>query len=398
MSTKTKLPEYVAQAVEQLRRIYEDRNPPTTFQERKKLTGWLHISAERDAKFGHGEVYQHTKAELLLKLHEAGVYILPITEHVNALYEAAKDRPQETATTTAVKPPKFQPTEKQKETAATLRRLYKAPRTSENTASQSTRNRATRALKHLRRIASEDAAGRTFPDHTDADGLYLEACRARAEGVKTPTLRGALDSVEATAYEAQRYWTVRDAAPKELFIRRSGGKTSIIARTKTTKRPRRETRGRIDITIQSGVCEIVGFVKGDEVRADAVRDLRVWDIACLHAEGEKYYPIGRVTAISAESITLRTDEGETTFERRTLTFEGRVNPEPIGHDDGLTDEQRDQLATLRKKLDRLGDEDDQIIRCSARYELEKKIYDIEHPVAQPYSADEWPDELRVCGE
>lgn len=396
MSTKTKTPEYVAQAVEQLRRIYEDRNPPTTFQERKKLTGWLHTSAERDAGIKWPTHFE--KAELLLKLHEAGVYILPITEHVNALYEAAKDRPQEVTPTPAVKPPKFQPTEKQKETAEAVRHIYK-PRSAADRVSQSIRNRATRALKHLRRIASEDAPERTLPEHTEADSLYLEACRARAEGVKTPTLRGALDSVEAVAYEAQKCWTkiAESAAPKELSIRRSGGKLSIIARTPAAS-PKRERRRELNITVAYDICRIAGFVLGDIVKAVAARDLRVWDIAAVKREGADRLFVGRVAAISPETITVRGDATEYTYERDKLAFEGRVKPEPIGRDDGLTDEQRDQLDGLRRKLERLGDEDDQIIRCSARYELEKKIYDIEHPVAPPYDADEWPDELRVCGE
>lgn len=44
------------------------------------------------------------------------------------------------------------------------------------------------------------------PECTDADNIYLEACRARFEGVKTPTPRGALDSVESMAGEALIEW------------------------------------------------------------------------------------------------------------------------------------------------------------------------------------------------
>lgn len=387
MSTKTKVPEYVTQAVEQLRRIYEDRNPPTTFQERTKLTHWLHKVAVRDAKIQFP--WHHEKAQVLLMIHEAGVYILPITEHVNALYEAAKGRPQEATPPPAVKPPKFQPTEKQKESAAALRRIYK-PSKAEDLVDRSIRNRATRALKHLRRIAGEDAPNRAFPEHTDADGLYLEACRARAEGVKTPALRGALESAEAMAYEAQRYWT----EIVEPAVKKQTTKRTIIVR----KTPRGERRKEIDITIMVDACRIVGLVSGDIVRAHATRNLRVWDIAAVKRADKASYFIGRVTAVSPKSITVRGDATEHTYDRAELEFEGKVNPEPVGRDDGLTDERRDELAGLRRKLDRLGDEDDQIIRCSARYELEKKIYDIEHPVAQPYDAAEWPDELRVCGE
>lgn len=382
MPVKTRVPEHVAQAAEHLRRIYEDRNPPTTFRERKTLTDWLHKSAKRDGKIEYA--WRFGKAELLLKMHEAGVHVLPITEHVNALYAAAKGRPQEAAATPAVKPPKFQPTEKQKETADALRRIYK-PRSSADGVSQSIRNRATRALKHLRRIAAEAAPGRDFPEHTDAASLYFEGCRVRSEGSEAAALRAALESAEAMAYEARRSWEQEAGRPEAKKEPAGKGRT-------------RKERGHADITIRVDVCRIAGFVGGDIIRADAALDLREWDIAAVKREGADWFFVGRVVAVSPESITVRGDESEYTYDRAELAFEGRVKPEPIGRDDGLTDEQRDELAALRKKLDRLGGEDDQIIRCTARYELEKKIYDIEHPIAPPFDPDEWPEELRVIGE
>jgi hypothetical protein len=49
-------------------------------------------------------------------------------------------------------------------------------------------------------------------------------------------------------------------------------------------------------------------------------------------------------------------------------------------------EKQEQLAELRARLERL-DEQDEITTCTARFQLEKRIYDLEHSL----DADEWPD-------
>ncbi len=61
---------------------------------------------------------------------------------------------------------------------------------------------------------------------------------------------------------------------------------------------------------------------------------------------------------------------------------------------GEPSECQSKLASLRQRLERLDEEDDQIIRCSERYRIEREIYDLEHPVA---SADEWPEYIMVGG-
>lgn len=148
---------------------------------------------------------------------------------------------------------------------------------------------------------------------------------------------------------------------------------SIIVRKPTT-------RARNFAVTMSEEMGHVGFARGEIVELEETDDLKPLDICAVEEKGDDSRYFGRVVVISSESLTYRLDEGqEWTTPRTQIAKLYRVNPEPIGRADDLTDEQREELKTLRKKLDKLAEEDDQIIRCSARYEIEKKIFEIEHP-------------------
>jgi hypothetical protein len=133
----------------------------------------------------------------------------------------------------------------------------------------------------------------------------------------------------------------------------------------------------------------VGFIRGEGVNATRTEELQVWDIAVAQRKGEEQSGIGRVVAVSADSIVIRRASGDEIYHRAGLHFLGRVDPEPVGMDDGLTDEQRAEVGRLHEKLEGLGDEDDQILRCTARYKYEKEIYDLLHPVGEGKSPDDW---------
>src|SRR5215213_9746418 len=132
----------------------------------------------------------------------------------------------------------------------------------------------------------------------------------------------------------------------------------------------------------------VGFVRGEVISATRTAEIKIWDIALAERRGESA-GVGRVVAVTEDSITIRRVEGDETYDRRELAFLGRVNPESVGKDDGLTDEQRATLKKLRAKLEAVAGEDDQIIRCSARYEIEKEIFDIKHPAGEGKELDDW---------
>jgi hypothetical protein len=95
--------------------------------------------------------------------------------------------------------------------------------------------------------------------------------------------------------------------------------------------------------------------------------------------------------MSTEVITTLCDDPERcewqhVFLISELEFLGRVNPEPVGRWDGPSEEDCERIEAARRKLEKLGGEDDQILRCTERYRLEKIIYDIEYPVGDP---DDW---------
>jgi hypothetical protein len=129
----------------------------------------------------------------------------------------------------------------------------------------------------------------------------------------------------------------------------------------------------------------VGFVRDEKVSVTETDALKFWDIGVARRRGESA-GIGRVVAVTPESITLRRVDGDEVYDRADLELLGVASPEPVGKLDGLTDEQRAQVVKARKALEALGGEDDQILRGTERYRLEKIIFDIEYPADDP---DDW---------
>jgi hypothetical protein len=139
----------------------------------------------------------------------------------------------------------------------------------------------------------------------------------------------------------------------------------------------------------------LGFIAGDVVNAKAVApaDIKTWDIIALWKPGERA-TTGRAVRVTADSITLRFLRGdEETHALSELEFIGRVDPEPVEHDPDfeLSEAECGRVAKLEKQIERLGQEDDQILRCTARYKLEKEIYDIRHPIVRSIPDDDLGD-------
>lgn len=157
------------------------------------------------------------------------------------------------------------------------------------------------------------------------------------------------------------------------------------------KPPRRAQAERDEYTLAAelpifGIC---GFVPSDRVLVRPAGDLNPWEIGAVKIKDDNRTFIGRVIRFDSEAVTLRDDTRDKSFTREQITFIGRVDPEPVGRVDGLTDEQRTRLNQLRDKLDDLDGEDDQIIRCTARFKLEREIYNIEHPAREGVGSDDW---------
>jgi hypothetical protein len=91
-----------------------------------------------------------------------------------------------------------------------------------------------------------------------------------------------------------------------------------------------------------------------------------------------YYERGR-TVVKCKSLTrggkvTRYAMSDVTILGEVVNCEDAPLPKPKkkGNNSRL-------IAEIRRRLDRLNEEDDQIIRCSERYKLEKQLYDLEHP-------------------
>ena len=77
----------------------------------------------------------------------------------------------------------------------------------------------------------------------------------------------------------------------------------------------------------------------------------------------------------AGAYILRVDEL-----RRKVSGQEQEACRNISKDDPLSEAERKRVNNLRQQLEALDREDDQIIRCTRRYEIEKEIYDLEHPI------------------
>jgi hypothetical protein len=210
---------------------------------------------------------------------------------------------------------------------------------------------------------------------------YLEALkdfggtgRDSPHGVRLRELAAEID---------ERVVAARRAAARETE-ERSPSRKSVIIRV-----PGRRSPGDITITISRDCLQCVGLVAGDEVRATPTDDLKPGDVAAVQGRGADHYCLGRVVASGATHITLRDDEGDFTRELAALVWTGRVDHKNPTKGSTLPEAERERVEELRERIEKLGREDDQIIRCTALYKLEKEIFDIEHPVGKGEGSDDW---------
>jgi hypothetical protein len=157
------------------------------------------------------------------------------------------------------------------------------------------------------------------------------------------------------------------------------------------KRQRMQSPGLLYIlTVDSDILNNLGLIAGEACDVYAADDLRPGDAAALKVRGYKFAMCGRVVFTDADQITLRNEDGEESVARADIITAGRIdhlNPWKI---DPLTADERTRVNKLREKLNDVNDEDDQVIRCTERYRLEKLIFDIEHPVGgDPEDWNEW---------
>lgn len=209
--------------------------------------------------------------------------------------------------------------------------------------------------------------------------MCLRAGVERTDGQRKDfeaAIREALRKQAAEGFDAASVLRLADniARTIEIHGRKRGGQQEAGARP-SRKKAEPET---FVLDLLKPIYGICGFIIGEQIEITEVPDLKVWEIGAVQKrvdDGCTY--IGRVVAVDAHSITLRDDECDKHFDRAELDFVGRVKPEPVGRVDGMDVETLKKWAALKVRLAHI-DADD-ITNCTARLDLERELFDLEHP-------------------
>lgn len=250
-----------------------------------------------------------------------------------------------------------------------------------------------RLFKLAERVGIENVRARKiFERHM----LYAEAVeRGQFDTYDERDLRRTLAQSEAWSRDitgAQESSAAKGETLKEEGLRGRGKAKRPAARAKSAERGRAVWK----IVLQHSYPHL-GFIAGDVTEARRVdpSDVKAWDILSLWCHGDDGgATTGRVLSLTDESVTIRACTQVFTFNYAELEFIGRVSPEPVKHDPdhALTDDARARVEDLERQIEKLGNEDDQILRCTRRYELEKEIYDIRHPIIKGEADDPDPND------
>ena len=249
------------------------------------------------------------------------------------------------------------------ETPAAIAERLKAIYSPDSGAHRGILSRLSRRLFKLADLAGIPDARRTAYSHRHE--IYTRACElGHGESNEARELCREIVSVEGRLETRRRLAAEAPTAPAEV-------------------KPKRELVKADDYFSLVGLCRDEVFEMFEVKEGE---DLKHWDACMVREKGEESDYMGRVIVCSAQPLTYRLEDGEEyTTPRAQIEKLYRVNPKPVGKADNLTDKERERAEWLRGKLEELGEEDDQIIRCTAPYKYEKELFDI----LQPIDADDW---------
>jgi hypothetical protein len=246
--------------------------------------------------------------------------------------------------------------------------------------------------KQFKFVVEQDEECKRFPSTYKPGGVCLRTYTQRCWGVHEGAAYGRVVAIERDRQTVETTLSLRP------YDEREGPATTRLevspwpeGKEKPTTphaivKPR-ATKPLYDIRIHDDILANLGLVRGDAPLVYPADDLKLGDAASVELRDQPCAFVGRVVAIDAESITLRNEDGDETLKRSEIVRAGRIDLLNVPKRDALTGDERERVNKLRKRLDDLGGEDDQIIRCTARYEIEKQIFDIEHPTVE--DPDDW---------
>ncbi|HKC62041.1 MAG TPA: hypothetical protein VKB86_00280 [Pyrinomonadaceae bacterium] len=147
------------------------------------------------------------------------------------------------------------------------------------------------------------------------------------------------------------------------------------------------------ITLGKGGDWILKQIEGDTLVCAEFAEMRDDDFCAgrwTNFLGMTFYKFGRYRQEADGDFTIVAEDGDYTYDSshrnhllRVITVE-RTPRRP--EDGGMTDETERHLRFLRARLEHLNESDD-ITDCTARFKLEREIYDLEHKLGD----DEWPE-------
>jgi hypothetical protein len=208
------------------------------------------------------------------------------------------------------------------------------------------------------------------------------------------------DDAMKAVYMRGRAESDYDTAPAFRIAERIRAVLSIYERVRASARAARPSKGKASrkkkargcdlysVAITSNHVRCCGLVAGDAVEVTRADDLKAGEVAGVLTtdDKEECFFIGRVTDVSDRHITIQRENAAASYFRSEVFWLGRVDHLNPTKEDPLSEADRKRVDELREKLDDLGREDDQILRCTARYRYEREIFDIEHPADDP---DDW---------
>jgi hypothetical protein len=208
----------------------------------------------------------------------------------------------------------------------------------------------------------------------------------------------AMKAVYMRAKEDEAY----DAAPAFRIAERMTTVLSIYEREREERRgqtqdarKREKMSGKSKpiyvLVVSDDTLHNLGLVKGEEADVYEVKDLKLGEAGAVERRGEDIPYCGRVVASDADSITIKASAETWTIPRAEIARLGRVDHLSPRKGDALSEAGRKLVNKLRGALEDIDGEDDQILRCSARYLLEKKIFDIEHPAVDANDWSAWEE-------
>jgi hypothetical protein len=278
-----------------------------------------------------------------------------------------------------------------RETARTLRAMFKD-------GSSSQKDGRMRVALHLNRMARAAGIDPTTYEIKARWLLYLRAARAlsragqSADSAYAKQVQVAVIQTLGTI-ERRRKWEQEREQERERAQTQSAP-----VNTQTIKLPNSDERG---------CYRFLGLQAGDQVEVTAapVCDLRGGDlIGMWHLKQKSWYLVRFIcaeqnalwdehTGERANTLTIETlDDTVICKQAKYLLYRAQTIVRRIKVERGTTPEleatrREARLRQLRARLEKLDHEDDQIIRCTQRFQLEKQIYDLEHAP----DTEEWPE-------